>query len=86
MVQIMKTAISIPDDLFKDIDKLAKKLQCSRSQLLADAARDFVEKQKNRDILDAINKAYSGNETDQEVTLRQKSKNHYAKLLKEENW
>ncbi len=86
MVQIMKTAISIPDDLFKDIDKLAKKLQCSRNQLLANAARDFVEKQKNRDILDAIYKAYSENETEQGVTLRQNSKKHYAKLLKEENW
>ncbi len=64
MVQIMKTAISIPDDLFKDIDKLAKKLQCSRSQLLANAARGFIEKQKNRDILDGINNAYSENETE----------------------
>jgi metal-responsive CopG/Arc/MetJ family transcriptional regulator len=82
----MKTAISIPDDLFNDIDKLSKKLHCSRSRILADAAREFIEKQKNQEILDAINKAYSENETEQEVTLRQKSKKKYAKLLKEERW
>ncbi len=82
----MKTAISIPDDLFKEVEKLSKKLHCSRSQVLTSAAREFVEKQKSHEILDAINKAYSENETEQEVTLRQKSKKHYAKLLKEEKW
>ncbi|NOR65719.1 MAG: ribbon-helix-helix protein, CopG family [Candidatus Scalindua sp.] len=82
----MKTAISIPDDLFKDIDKLSKKLHCSRSQILTSAAREFIEKQKNRDIFDAINKAYTENETEQEVSLRRKSKKQYSKLLKEERW
>ena len=51
-----------------------------------EAAREFIEKQKSQEILDAINKAYSENETEQEVTLRQKSKKRYAKLLKEEKW
>lgn len=82
----MKTAISIPDNLFKDIDKLSKKLHCSRSQILTNAAREYIEKQKNKNIFDAINKAYLEKETEQDVTLRRKGKKHYARLLKVERW
>lgn len=82
----MKTAISIPDDIFKDIDKLSKELHCSRSQILTDAAREYIEKLKNERILEALNKAYSEKETDQEAELRRKGKKHYAKLLKGERW
>ncbi len=82
----MKTAISIPDDLFNDIDKLSKELHCSRSQILANAAREFIEKQKNQEIFNAINEAYSESEAEQEISLRRKSKKHYTKLFKEERW
>jgi predicted transcriptional regulator len=38
----MKTAISIPDDVFADAERLAKELKASRSQLYARAVREFV--------------------------------------------
>ena len=40
----MKTAISIPDDLFRAIDSRARSLKVSRSALLARAAREFLER------------------------------------------
>lgn len=40
----MKTAISLPDDLFDEIDACARKLKLTRSGLLARAARQFVDK------------------------------------------
>ncbi len=83
---IMKTAISMPDDLFKDIDKLSKKLNCSRSHILTSAAREYVKKLKNKNIYEAINKAYSEKETEKETVLREKHKKHYAKMLKMEKW
>ncbi len=82
----MKTAISIPDDLFEDIDKLSKKLQCSRSKILTNAAREYLDRLKNKNLFDSINKAYSEKETDKETALRKKGKKYYAKLLKAEKW
>ena len=38
----MKTAISTPDDLFEDAERLAGKLQTSRSKLYARALSEFV--------------------------------------------
>ena len=38
----MKTAISIPDDLFDDAERLAHALKKSRSRLYGDAVREYV--------------------------------------------
>ena len=41
----MKTAISIPDELFHQIDLCSRRLRVSRSRLLADAARQYLAQQ-----------------------------------------
>jgi len=46
----MKTAISLPDDLFKSGDSLAKRLGVSRSELYARALADFVAKYKTSQL------------------------------------
>ncbi|MCY3016155.1 MAG: hypothetical protein EXS06_06410 [Planctomycetaceae bacterium] len=38
----MKTAVSIPDDVFADAERLALRLQTSRSNLYARALAEFV--------------------------------------------
>ena len=38
----MKTAVSIPDDVFADAERLASRLQTSRSNLYARALAEFV--------------------------------------------
>ncbi len=40
---IMKTAISIPDNLFKNVEKAAKKLGISRSNLFSIAIQEYLE-------------------------------------------
>lgn len=80
----MKTAISIPDDLFKYVEKLAKESHLSRSEIFADAVREFMEKRKSEKILEGLNNAYS--ETEQETELRKRSKKYYTKSLKAEKW
>jgi predicted transcriptional regulator len=45
----VKTAISLPDELFREIDARAKALKVSRSALLARAAREFLESQRPAD-------------------------------------
>ncbi|MEA2748724.1 MAG: hypothetical protein QOI41_2867 [Myxococcales bacterium] len=54
----MKTAISLPDELFREIDSRAKALKLSRSALLARAAREFLERHRPTDeATDAWNRA-----------------------------
>jgi predicted transcriptional regulator len=42
----MKTAISLPDELFHEIDACARELKTSRSGVLARAARDFLDQRR----------------------------------------
>ena len=43
----MKTAISIPDDLFHEMERRSRRLQVSRSRLFADAAREYLAKRRD---------------------------------------
>lgn len=42
----MKTAISLPDELFHQIDLCSRQLKISRSRLLADAAREYLARRR----------------------------------------
>ena len=50
----MKTAISLPDEVFEEAERLASRLKVSRSELYAKALQDFVR----RHAPDAITDAY----------------------------
>ncbi len=54
----VKTAISLDDTLFAQIEELAKELNVSRSRLMALAAEAYLAQHQNQQILDAINDAY----------------------------
>jgi predicted transcriptional regulator len=54
----VKTAISLPDDLFEAIDACARELRTTRSGLLARAAREFVTRRRHGpDPTEAWNRA-----------------------------
>ncbi len=40
----MKTAISLPDDLFREIDERARQLKLTRSRLIANATREYLSR------------------------------------------
>lgn len=54
----IKTAISLHEQLFRQTEQLARDLKLSRSRLFAVALEEFIERRRNRDLLDRINKAY----------------------------
>jgi predicted transcriptional regulator len=67
----MKTAISIPDDVFQAADRLAKRLKKSRSQLYAEAVADYTARHTEDEITESWNRALEGRgdeETDAFVT------------------
>ena len=54
----MKTAVSIPDELFTAADRLAAGLRMSRSELSATALRAYIAKQQHDDITEQLNAIY----------------------------
>lgn len=58
----MKTAISIPDDLFRAAERAAKRLGLSRSELYQRAVAYFLERQSDTLVTDALNEIYGSEE------------------------
>jgi predicted transcriptional regulator len=81
----MKTAISIPDEIFKEVERFSREHQYSRSEVFVMAVKEFLEKLKSKELLDALNESYLEGQSSEEITLREKSKRYYAKkIVKEE--
>jgi metal-responsive CopG/Arc/MetJ family transcriptional regulator len=55
----VKTAVSIPDDLFASADALAKELGVSRSELYAAAVAEYVAKHRSGDVTARLNAIYA---------------------------
>ena len=54
----MKTAISVPDNVFADAERLAKRLNKSRSQLYSEAVAEYTARHSSqKEIIEEINKA-----------------------------
>ena len=52
----MKTAISIPDELFAEADRLAKRLKQSRSEIYRRAVAEYLARHAPDEITEAMNK------------------------------
>ncbi|MGD1073484.1 MAG: hypothetical protein ABSB15_25515 [Bryobacteraceae bacterium] len=55
----MKTAVSIPDDLFRLAETAARRPRISRSQLYASALAEFLNKQQTNAVTERLNEVYS---------------------------
>lgn len=56
----MKTAISIPDDLFQAADELAIELGVSRSKLYATAVAEYLDRRRDERITELLDEVYRG--------------------------
>ena len=52
----MKTAVSIPDDIFEGAEKLARRTKRSRSRLFSDALEEYLARHSPDQITEAMNK------------------------------
>ncbi|MEK6769983.1 MAG: ribbon-helix-helix protein, CopG family [Gemmatimonadota bacterium] len=59
----MKTAISLPDSLFRSGDALAKRLGVSRSELFARALAEYLAKHKADQITKRLNAVYAAEDS-----------------------
>ena len=52
----MKTAVSIPDDVFEEAERLATEMQTSRSRLYSRALQEFVARHAPDRLTEAMNR------------------------------
>lgn len=55
----MRTAVSIPDEVFEKAERLARSTKKSRSQLFSDAIKEYVARHAPEDITDAMDRVCS---------------------------
>jgi metal-responsive CopG/Arc/MetJ family transcriptional regulator len=55
----MKTAVSLPDELFRQAEKTAHKLGIPRSRLFAQALEEFIKHHRSDYVTEKLNKIYS---------------------------
>jgi len=52
----MKTAVSIPDDVFEQVERLARRERRSRSEVFSAALREYVARHSPDEVTEAINR------------------------------
>lgn len=65
----MKTAISLPDELFKDADRMAQQLGMSRSELFRTALEAYMQRHGSEGITERLNEIYSHEESSLDPAL-----------------
>ena len=56
----MKTAISVPDEVFAEAERLARVLKKSRSQLYSHALREYVARHAADQVTETLNRVCDG--------------------------
>jgi predicted transcriptional regulator len=51
----MKTAVSIPDDVFEKVERMARRARRSRSEVFSAALREYVARHAPDEVTDSIN-------------------------------
>jgi metal-responsive CopG/Arc/MetJ family transcriptional regulator len=78
----MKIAISIPDDVFNEAERLAAELHCSRSQLYTRAVRDYVARRSGDKVTEMLNAVY-GEDQQQDLEFLRAAAEH---IFEESEW
>ena len=86
MATSVKTAISLHEDLFKEVNLLASELHVSRSKLFVMAVQDFIKKEESKNLLKQINIAFSDAPNSDEIAVQNKMRVKHAKNIKSELW
>jgi len=82
----VKTAISLDEELFNKVNKLASDMHVSRSRLFTIAVKEYLKKQENQSLLAQLNEAYSDYPDDEEKKVSQSMNAEHSKIIKQESW
>jgi hypothetical protein len=76
----MKTAISVPDDVFEQAEQAAKRLGISRSELFTRAVRDFLGPQRDAAITASYDAAFASGEDDTDALRRRATRERLSAI------
>ena len=79
----MKTAISIPDNLFEAAEKVARRLGISRSELYQRAVARYLEQQSGDVVREALDMVY-GRQSNRDLDPLIKAAGEH--IITDENW
>ena len=82
----IKTAISLPESLFAQVDKLAHEMKVSRSRVFVLALESFVRDYQDRRLFDQINEAYTAEPETQAEQSRLKQIRRQHRRIAEGEW
>ncbi|MFH1436425.1 MAG: hypothetical protein ABIJ56_11965 [Pseudomonadota bacterium] len=82
----MKTAISIPDSLFDDIEAFVIKAKMSRSEFFQRAAKLFLKKAAAKAITANLDEVYGKEESSEDIAFRRAALSHLKGILEDEKW
>jgi len=54
----MKVAISVPDRVFEEAERVAKRLRVSRSRVYTQAVEEFVKKHRGKSVRESLETVY----------------------------
>ena len=82
----MKTAISIPDPLYKEADEAAKKLNISRSELYQKALEKFVKEFNEEHLVRELNQTYGVQKAKLDPAIEEMQANTILSETQDDSW
>jgi metal-responsive CopG/Arc/MetJ family transcriptional regulator len=82
----VKTAISLNEELFLKVNKLADNLHISRSKVFTLAVQDYVKKKENQALLARLNEAYKDFPVEEERKVIKSMRSKQKKMIEKESW
>ena len=80
-MKTLKTAISIPEAIFAEVEEAAKRLGMNRSQLFTTAVAEFLVRHREDKITEKLNEVYSDRPAEIDAVL---SKMQFSGLPRED--
>ena len=66
----MRTAVSIPDDVYAEAEELVRRLRISRSELYANAIREYLARHDPDAVTTALNRVHDDTADEPDPALR----------------
>ena len=83
----IKTAISLPKEIFDAANQLAEDMKVSRSRLFVLAVQEYLERYRNRQTLEQINRAVEEiGESDEDQEWLARAFRSHKELMERDEW
>jgi metal-responsive CopG/Arc/MetJ family transcriptional regulator len=72
----IKTAISLDERLFHQIERLSDEMNLSRSKVISKAVQLLIERHRNQELLQRLNEVYAGGVDQDDKWLKSAKRKH----------